>query len=385
MRDIIYITTAQEEQEFDQFKKGWKFSLNPSNINFNNKMISCFSLTNKVHVFSIRPYSKSCENINTNSKNNTIGNTSYHYLKINKNKFLRPISYLLEIIKIIKTEQINNKPIIVCETINYSCLYIAKQISKKFSYPVIGLLTDSPNYISYISSSYKKKLFNKAKTLNGFIALNENLLSLYNVFNKPSIIINGLFDSRKIKKDKNINNNKPYFYYGGTCLKEFGIYNLIEAYKKLNTNKISLLISGHHENIEEINKSINGYDIKYLGNLSLKETNRYEENSVASINPRPYKKEIDLYSVSSKVIEYLSSKTIVISTYSSILHKIFKDEIIWTEDDSINSLYKALKKVIEMDEDNKNKLIEKSYIKAKELYSIDKVNQKLELFINKFF
>ena len=58
MRDIIYITTAQEEQEFDQFKKGWKFSLNPSNINFNNKMISCFSLTNKVHVFSIRPYSK---------------------------------------------------------------------------------------------------------------------------------------------------------------------------------------------------------------------------------------------------------------------------------------------------------------------------------------
>lgn len=385
MKDIIYITTAQEDNEFEEFKKGWKFTLNPSSVNLHNKMISSLSLTNNIYVFSIRPYDKSCDNIDLNSKSHNIGNVTYYYLKINKNKYMRPFSYLTEISKIIKGLNLKNSPLIISETINYSCIYIAKKLRDKFKYPLIGILTDSPNYISFVSTSYKKKLLKASSDLNGYIALNNNLNNLFNVNKKPNIIIKGIVDERIIKKDKNVNNGKPYFYYGGNCLKIFGIYNLIEAYKKLNLENVSLLISGHHENIDELKSTFENYDIKYLGNLSLLETIKYEENSLASINPRPYNKEIDLYSVPSKNLEYLASKTIVISTKSTILQEDFLNDIIWCEDDSIDSISSCLKKVIEMNEEEKEQLKEKSYKKVKELYSKNKVNQKLSLFINNLF
>ncbi|MGM9874083.1 MAG: glycosyltransferase [Bacilli bacterium] len=385
MRDIIYITTAQENDEFENFKKGWKKTLNPSSVNFHNKMINALSFSNKVYVFSIRPYEKSCVNIDRNSKTSTINNIKYHYLKIYKNKYLRTIYYYLECQKIIKKLSLKNKPIIFVETMNMTSIYIAKKLNKKFNYPLIGILTDSPNYISFVSDSYKEKLLKECNDFNGYIALNDNLNTLYNIHNKPHIINEGLSNQRNIQLNKEINNGKPYFYYGGTLLKQFGIYELIEAYKKLNTDEVSLIISGHHENIDELNEAIKGCDIKYIGNLDMNKTQIYEENSLASINPRNVKEDIDKYSVPSKVIEYLSSRTIVISTKSTILHKIFKNEIIWLEEPIEDSLFSALKKVMEMSEQEKEEIKNNGYKKVNELYSLTKVNNKIDLFINNLF
>ena len=60
---IIYVTTSLEENDYVEFNKQWKVSLNPSNQNFHNKMIRALSINNEIDVISIRPFSKTNCNV----------------------------------------------------------------------------------------------------------------------------------------------------------------------------------------------------------------------------------------------------------------------------------------------------------------------------------
>lgn len=379
---IIYFTTCLENSQFDSFSKIWKIALNPSNQNFHNKIVRSLAITNKVDVFSIRPFSLH----NTTEKKlkkfvQEDGNITWHYLKINHFKHLRYISALEEA-SLIFPKIKDKDSIIITDTINPRPLKMALHFGKKYKIPVIGLCTDSPSNIAGTRRSYSLKLLSIAQNMNGIIALTNELGELYGSENKPSVVIEGIVDDDKIKTFEN--DYGKFFYFGGALSSRYGIYELINAYKKLDTNDVKLIIAGHHYEKDKFFPAIKDCKgIQFIGSVPY-ELNRFLENkSIACINPRPNTEDLERYSIPSKVLEFASSRALIISTPNKNLYKYLKDSIIWTNQDS-TSIYKSLQKALSLSDKEKEEMTAKSYLKINKEFSLESINKKIVNFLESF-
>lgn len=382
--NIIYFTTAINKNDFKDFIKLWKKPINPSNQNFHDKIIRSLSLTNHIDVISIRPFSKKlCNEKYLKSNEKTIGNITYHYLRVPRNKLMRPFSYANQLKILLKKINLSNA-LIISDTINPQAIRLATKAKKHTHLPLIGVCTDSPSNISNTSRSYTMYLLKKSRNLDGYISLTKSLNDLFNKANKPNIIVEGLVEDYFIKNKNEITINKPYFFFGGSLLEKYGVYNLIEAFKKLNRLDIALLISGHHANETKLLKEASGFDIRYLSLLPVSSVLNYEAYSIANINPRPFSEDLDRYSIPSKTLEYLSSGRPTISVKNSKLQKYFSNDAIWIKNNDPLEIKNALEKVLEMDEKDRIDLGKKAKEKVLNLYSLTSINKELDLFISNF-
>ena len=380
---IIYFTTAQDENDYRSFMSQWKIALNPSNQNFHNKLIRSLAIDNQVEVISVRPFSR--KNMHVKKLENTEkkdGNITWHYVKRSGLKVTRTISLLPEVKKIIKKIDLKDA-IIITDTINPSVLRTANKINQKSKCPIIGICTDSPSNISGTSKSYTKYLLSHSDNFDGYISLTEGLNNLFNPNQKPSIIVEGLVENREEKSEKN--NEKPYFFFGGALMVKYGVYNLIKAFKRLHDDNIELLICGHHGDKNKIRDEIGkNTNIKFLGLIPVKEVLQYENNCIATINPRPFSEDLDRYSIPSKTLEYMSSGKPVISVRNSILISKFPEEIIWIDSSEVADIEKGLKKVLAMSEQERELFGFNAKNRVLELYSLKSVSININKFLKQF-
>lgn len=381
--NIKYITTSLEENDYIEFNKLWTVSLNPSNQNFHNKMIRSFAINNPVDVISIRPFSKAkCAIKVLKADTKTVGNITYHYLKIKRNKLFRLVSLrsqVKDLIEEIKTDD----SVVITDTINPKCVSITNYIQRKFHLPAIGVCTDSPSNITGTSKSYTLFLLRTCRQLNGFITLTEGLNLLFNPNNKDHITIEGIVESKDV--DIDISVEGKYIFFGGALLPRYGVYNLIEAFKNIDNKDISLLICGHHANEEQIANAIDGDPrIKYMGTLPVKEVLALEKKALANINPRPFTQDLDRLSIPSKTLEYLASGSLTISVRNTELEKTFKDCAIWAKSGNPKDLEASLKAAINMDEKEREKTAKIAKNTAISHYSLEKISELVTDFSSKF-
>ena len=77
---IIYLTTSVCEDDYNEFTKLWRITLNSSNQNFHNKVIRALSLYNPVDVISLRPFSRTkCRVVKLGKEKTVKGNVTYHF------------------------------------------------------------------------------------------------------------------------------------------------------------------------------------------------------------------------------------------------------------------------------------------------------------------
>lgn len=385
---IIYVTTSIEENDYIDFVKLWKKAPNPSNQNFHNKLIRSIAINNRVDVISIRPFSKKlCKThkLKAKTKDSIDNFISWHYLAVNGSKILKYFNCKKQAMSIMKTIFNKNEDfVIMTDTINPVCIYIANALSKTYSIPTIGICTDSPSNITGTNKTYTLYLLKQAAKCYGYISLTSELSELYNPNNKGTLIIEGIVDECLKSKDA-IGVNSPYFFFAGALLEKYGIYNLIEAYKSLNTNKADLYICGHSGNIDKIKEAISSSTgIHFLGTIPVQNVLQYEANALANINPRPYSEDFDRYSIPSKTIEYLASGKPTISVKNTKLMKYFKEEAIWAKTNEVEDLANALKIVLSLNKDERLALGEKAKEKAFNLYSLKAINIKVNNFLENF-
>ena len=380
---IIYLTTAIERDDYKEFSKLWKTSLNPSNQNFHNKMIRALAINNQVEVVSIRPFStRFCSAKVLPEETKTEGNITWHYIKVKGNRFFRPFVIKQEVKKVMKGIDTEGA-VVVTDTINPNVVKNANSILKKYNLPTVGVLTDSPSNISGTPRSYTLYLLNQGKNLNGYIALTDGLNDLFNENGKPHIIVEGIVEDLETKPAAN--KYGKYFFFGGALLERYGVYNLIEAFNQLKNQDINLLICGHHGDDRKIKEAINGNSrIHYLKTLPVKDVLQLEASAFANINPRPYSQDLDRYSIPSKTIEYYTSGQVTISADSTKLNKYFSGCTVWCGYAKVEELVSAMNKVLKMDESKRIEMGEKAKIKAQELYSLSSVNKKLSKFLAQF-
>lgn len=372
MSKILYLTTAQDQNNFANFINDFSCPPNLSSQNFHNKLIRAIALTNDVDVISLRP-------INQYYKNNEVTASSYneeniHWMYPRITKSIK--DKITRLPKEIDSYIVNNNySAIVVETNNLFITSQALRIAKKLSIKTIGVCTDNPKNISFASNRFKNSLIQKVRKLDSFICLTNDLNSLFNKKNKPYVIIDGINEelriyTRLIKDD--------YIYFGGSLMEKYGVFSLIEAYKRLKNDNIKLVLCGHHEP-EEFKKQIDDNpNIIYLGAKTYNEVANLEHYSLCCVNPRPLNNEIDKYSVPSKVLEYLANGGLTISTLNPVLNKNYSECIIWAKSSSPDDLFNSIKHALSFNDINRKTIIDKGKKEVLRRTSLSAINSLIE-------
>ena len=378
MTKVFYFTTALSNEDYKEYLSFWNVSPNLSNQNFHNKFIRSLAISNHVEVVSVRPINNNYRLKTLQSASKIENNITWNYIKVSSNridKFLNTTSRVLEVCK----NKMDKDSTIFVDVLNRALLKSALKAKKKYGSQVIGICTDNPYNISYVSKRYGNKIIRLSSKLDGYVVLTDKLQTLFNKNNKPSIVIDGLTEN--VNYESNIKIEGDYLFFGGSLMRKYGIYNLINAFKKLDKGDLKLVICGHHEepDLQSNIKNIRG--IEYLGALPYQDVIAVEKGSLCAINPRPIDPQIDEYSIPSKTLEYLASGVLTICVENAQLKSRYNDAIIWAKSGDTEDLYQAIEKVLNLTSKEKEKLISNGIEYTKQYTSLENINKE----INKLF
>lgn len=358
-----------DNNSFASYLEDWKVSPNLSNQNFHNKLIRALSLTHDIDVISVRSINHHYKYPKLKAKIVRENNIFWKYPQVSRNR----IDKYLNLFKRIEEISMKDSKYIFVDVLNLSLLKAAIKYRKKYGMKIIGICTDSPYNISFLRNGYKNKLVALGQSLDAYIVLTEKLNNLYNVNSKPFIKIDGISESQSDYLPRKINND--YIYFGGSLMKEYGVLNLIDAYKKLARNDLKLVICGHHLQKDKLYPLIDGDDnIIYLGPVNYKENLSLEKNSVLTINPRPQNPKIDQYSFPSKTLEYLANGCLTIAVSNELLKEHYESCIIWAKSGDPDDLCEAMKRALELNRTDREILSLLGKNKAMQYTSLESVN-----------
>lgn len=216
-----------------------------------------------------------------------------------------------------------------------------------------------------------------------YIYLANSLISLLDYFvfitkymndiypDRPFTIIEGFADIKKTS-DKTAEKSIPKaIMYSGALFEKFGIKNLMEAFIQIEGN-YELWLFGKGDMIDQI-KDFEKKDhrIKYFGEQPNSIILEEQKRATLLINPRFSHEEFTKFSFPSKLIEYLSSGTAVITTRLPGIPEEYYDKFYFIEDETIagfrNKMEECLKrseKELQLFGENGRNfvLLEKNYI-----------------------
>ena len=371
---IYYFTNALDNESFKNYLKDWKVSPNLSNQNFHNKIIRSLALTNKVDVISIRAINKYFNCLALRKLIIKENNVTWRYPFVSISKVAKFL-FLNSRINRVLPKKIEKGTVFV-DALNLSLVKSAIKFAHKNGLEICGVCTDNPYNISFVKKSYTDKLIKLANSFDKYVVLTEKINEIYNTNNKPYVVIDGVNEELSNPLPKDIDGD--YIYFGGSLMRRYGVYNLIEAFKKLNRKDLKLVLCGHHVNKDELFHAIkNNKNIIYLGPVSYEENASLEKYSIVSVNPRPIDSSLDEYSIPSKSLEALANGTLNITVDNKLLKNKYSDIIIWSKSGEVDDLYDALNVAINMSKSERDALIKKAKEKVMNETSLSSINKKL--------
>ena len=378
-KKIIYFTNALDQSSFKDYLSMWKVSPNLSNQNFHNKLIRAIALYNNVEVISIRAINSNFQKSKLDSFVYSENKVTWKYPKVTSSRIGKFFLLNNRINKLLSTN--NSDSVILVDALNYSLVKEAYKLAKKEKIKAIGVCTDNPCNISFTNSLYKKKLFKYATKLDGYIVLTEGINKIYDKENKPYLVIEGVSEEIDVSASKLVDGK--YIYFGGSLMGEYGVYNLIDAFNKLDLKDTKLVLCGHHLEKEKLLAKVSKNPaILYLGPVSYGENLSLIKGAILSVNPRPINPRIDDYSIPSKTLECLSLKCLNVTVMNNLLYQNYKDEIIWSNSSSINDLAEAISRALSLSKKEKESIIESGYKKVMSRTSQKVIGKRIDEFLS---
>lgn len=216
---------------------------------------------------------------------------------------------------------------------------------KKIDYSVI--IPDIPSMISQIHDrkgfkkrfvgwldNYSIKLLSQC---NQVVLLTE---AMTDFFNKPirHIVMEGLIDERKYSiVHTECTSDKRIILYTGSVHRQFGIMNLVEAFKEASLpDDVELWICGSGDCSEDLKNISDGNSrIKFLGLVDSNTAKDLQLKAALLANPRTSERSFTKYSFPSKTLEYMmTGKPVVMNRLPGIPEEYFK-YVITPKDESI--------------------------------------------------
>ena len=324
--NILVFSSAMRENDFSLYQEEAKIKPNPSNQNFYYKLIKTLAINNTVSVVSHRPLVKGMFKRGYLEDDTKIdGNIKFYYTENRSDKLFKLFKEKQSIENAARQaieDFLSHDFIIVTDTLRLNLLKAAKKIAKLYNVKIVGMLTDNPHNLSNGPVYVKKYLVQQASDLDGYLSLTNGLVQIYNE-NARSYVFEGLVsEENEGTKDPIFN----YFYFGGSLYERYGVKTLVDAFHNSNI-KAKLVLAGSGPLDSYIEQLANDdYRILYLNQLSKEKNIAYMDNE----------------SVPSKLLEYLSIGTPVISTKFPRLYSTFKDDVHWIDGNTVDAMKIAL-------------------------------------------
>lgn len=218
------------------------------------------------------------------------------------------------------------------------------------------IVPDLPQYMSLSNSRSKiydvlkgteiKKIAKDKNYIDSYVLLTKHMRDALQI-DVPNVVIEGIatdiFD--KVDATPKDEGTKTILYSGG-LEEKYGVINLLKAFERLSEQNYRLIICGSGEAQSEIIKaSKKDSRIIFKGLLSRLEVLSLQKTSDVLVNPRPNNEEYTKFSFPSKILEYLSSGTPVISYKLDGIPIEYYDYMYLVNDDE-DGLFLALKEVM---------------------------------------
>ena len=276
--------------------------------------------------------------------------------------FWSTISLAVKILRKVRRSKEHRIDIIV-NTPDYnllSAVRIAKALSvKKVTYTVV--IPDIPSMLvsmnkphplkelilKYINSSSMKM----TSRSNGLVLLTECMMDFVSNKAMPHIVMEGIVDVETMAfNDEKTEFNKEVILYTGTLLKIFGVRNLVQAFQRIDNDRIELWICGAGDSKEYIEQAASeDRRIKFYGLVDSQKALQLQQLATILVNPRTSEGEYTKYSFPSKTMEYLlAGKSVIINRLQGIPEEYY-NYVYTPADESVDALSACITDVINAD------------------------------------
>lgn len=290
-------------------------------------------------------------------KKEKVNGVMYKYIPFINIPILRQICLLLFTFVFVAKNCFENKnKIFICDVLNATISTTTLLITKILRKKCVGIVTDLPRDIGASKSLSKKINEFFQNKYDGYIILTEEMNNIINIKKKPSIVMEGLVDSKEISNNSIVAqyDNKVIMYAGG-LYEKYGVKTMIKAFMKINDKNTELHLYGTGD-LDEYIKSIKDERIKFFEVVQNNIIVQEEKKVTLLINPRFSEAEYTKYSFPSKNMEYMVSGTPVLTTKLPGMPKEYYDYIYLIEDESENGMMDSIITVLNLP---RKELIEK--------------------------
>ncbi len=234
-------------------------------------------------------------------------------------------------------------------------VYAASEIKRRYPNVHISLIqtdavpgrNDMERYMTKERIRVGNELINKSKVFDSFIILSKYLDEPLEIENRKSIILECVCDKNQ-KENCRKESSDNIFLYSGTLDKEFGVENLINAFKKLPEAQLWICGNGNCKEFL-INAAKEYGNIKYFGFLTQAEVNDLRDKCDYLINPRTPTGTYTKYSFPSKTAEYMmSGKPVVMYKLEGVPDE-YDDYLIYLNDSTPDGIAEELSMIIKAD------------------------------------
>ena len=314
---------------------------------------------NKVYSISILPVSKSCYTPKkVEADYDDENGISFLYPSFLNGSLTRPVSVFFSVYKSLKKsikKYNRNETILVTDPLNPYISIAARMVARFNGIKTMAIVTDLPmlatNMKQNKESFHRRFLRNmverlsdyEAKRYNSYIFLTETMNEVVNHKGLPYIVIEGTAIGFNNSHTRKIEASNRVFVYAGGVYEKYGVKRLVDAFCKANIKNVELHIYGSGNLVDYIKEASKKYtNVKYCGCVLNSELQQIEKDADLLINPRFSDEEYTKYSFPSKILEYLSSGTAVLSTRLAGIPMEYDPYMFWIEDEREESMIQTL-------------------------------------------
>jgi glycosyltransferase involved in cell wall biosynthesis len=248
---------------------------------------------------------------------------------------------------------LNKKKIIVFSNIYFPFLLSVLPFKILKNIFIVSFIPDLPEFaFSFQRNSLVRKTFSFFYIKISMLIVNVSdffvfitPLMKFKFSNKPYMVIEGFTeyqgDSLKYLRNYHLEEKKAVMY-SGALYEKYGLEYLLKSFCKIEGD-FELWIFGHGPMEDEIiSYSEKDVRIKYFGYKTNSEVLLYQKKARILINPRPSNEEFTKYSFPSKLLEYMSSGTPVLTTRLPGIPEDYTNLMYFIEDETFDGFYESL-------------------------------------------
>lgn len=197
-----------------------------------------------------------------------------------------------------------------------------------------------------------KMIYRYLNRVDRFVVLTKQMCEPLRIGNRPWVCVEGICDET-VEDSAIETGTKKVILYSGTLHYQYGIKNLLHAFKQIEDENIELWICGCGEAEEEIRQlEKENIGIKYFGFCSQSEVAKLRARAHILVNPRTNEGEYTKFSFPSKTMEYMiSGKPVVMYKLDGIPDEYDEYLFYVNNEDHVQGLKQAIDNVLHSYED----------------------------------